>query len=51
MSLPDLHEYNVQADGLIEAIRQYYRRTDGVDVSDSQLVKDVTEIIKRRIAQ
>lgn len=45
-----MKEFDKPADQLLEAIKQWYKRKDGVDLDSKQLLKEATNVIKSRLA-
>lgn len=46
-----MQDYNKPADALLEAIRQWHKRTYGVDLSGKELVAEATKVLKERVSQ
>lgn len=43
-----MKEFDKPADRLLEAIKQWHKRINGVDLNEKELVKEATKIIKER---
>lgn len=46
-----MKEYNKPADELLEALKQWHKRTTGEDISAKELLAQATKILKERINQ
>lgn len=44
-------ETDKPADALLEALKQWHKRTTGEDLSAKELLKQATNVLKERIAQ
>lgn len=45
-----MKEYDKPADSLLEAIKQWHERTDGVTLQPKQLLAEATKVLKERLA-
>lgn len=45
-----MKEYDKPADRLLEAIKQWHKRINGVDLTGKELLSEATKILKERIA-
>lgn len=44
-----MKEFDKPADRLIEAIKQWNKRTKGVDLTEKQILKQATDVLKERV--